>query len=71
MDNGLHGIITGQDIDDVCKSIYSMLKDENQIRIRCKEHLSKLDYNNDIAYNQFLEATFWGQKRAYIMLLLH
>ena len=56
IENGTNGLIAKQDVNDLYLNVKRMLENENQVLTQCQKHLSDYLYNNDKAYNQFLDA---------------
>ena len=55
MQNKKHGLIASQEAEDITEKILMFLENQ-QLYNTCKEYVSKLIYNNDNEYEQFINA---------------
>ena len=56
MTDGKEGVIVDQNIEAVCESVLDFIENKDNIRTKLTENLSNNQSNNDISYNQFIDA---------------
>lgn len=55
--DGITGLVANQSIEDLAKKIHLLILDSNKLN-ELYLNVSKLDINNDIAYNQFMKCIY-------------
>ena len=56
MENKKHGLIAQQNIESLTEYVKQMIENTNWVRTACETELSNTKINNDVAYNQFVNA---------------
>lgn len=53
---GLNGMIAKRDLENVVDTVIDMLNDKNNAYSDCRRYLATYEYNDQVAYNQFINA---------------
>ena len=56
LDEGKHGYIAEQSVESLTESVVRMIDNRDGIREKCEAYLRDTEFNNDVAYSQFIEA---------------